>query len=92
MTKRTFWTFERGGETFDGEFPSRQSALDYACEQFRFDCDEQYPQNGDEFQEAVTLIRILYDDEFGTSEEIKHEEAILDYTYYHGDLKEHGTW
>lgn len=87
-----FWTYSvEGEELFDGEFATKEEAVEYAQTRFNEQCSD-----GDDWkhdQEAsIELVRFHIDDE--TGERVIHEkvEDTLEYEYYHGDLAEHGTW
>jgi len=92
MTKRTFWTYERDVELYDGEFKTPDLAYKHAEEAFAERCGDQNPKNNEQFSEDIYLIQLGYDDESGDCIMLRRIESMVSYTHYHGDLKEHGTW
>lgn len=88
-TPDKYWTFERDGEIGDFEFDTEKEAQYWADEVFAEECQEDSPENGDEFSEDITLIEFSFDDD---GDRVVHQkiEGSVDYTHYHGDLKEHG--
>ena len=89
--KKFYWTFEKDGEAYDGEFESKKEALEHANEAFAEQCQEYSPKNGEEFEGEIYLLSFYYDDD-GDLVIDECEKSSVHYEHYHGDLKEHGTW
>lgn len=95
MTQETFWTFHREDkEICDAEYPTAQKAMEEADEQFADEClNRDYDwQNNETDSEGVVLINFYYDEDTGDRVIIKRVNETVDFEYYHGDQKEHGTW
>ncbi len=91
IEKDTYWTFERDDMVFDADFKSRQEAQNAADEDYQEEClDLLDCKNGETASAEINLIEYIYDDE---GERVKKQKVLssVDFEYYHGDLKEHGT-
>jgi len=87
--QKTFWTYQIDGkEIYDAEFKSRQDALQTAQDNY-FESFES-GERGDH-SEPVDLIRFEYDDK-GEMIILDRIKDVVEYEYYQGDKKEHGTW
>lgn len=90
MTAKTYWTYETNGTIFDLEFDTMQEALDFAEKKFVEECEDYEIDHDDELD--FFLVEVSFNEENGDREEIKRVKTVVSYEYYHGDLKEHGTW
>lgn len=90
-----FWTYEDPwGEEQDLECSSFSAALDNAQEWFNDHCNDsvESPANGQEEETDIIVFQFFYDQKTGERRITRKSFETLSWEYYHGDLKEHGTW
>lgn len=92
LPEHGYWTFERDGELYDGEFTDSQSAYNAAEAVFIDECAD-----GDDYKQDqecdIHLVRMMFDHaNGGDAVEKERVPAVLEYEYYHGDFAEHNTW
>lgn len=90
--RMTYWTFERDGEIFDAEFKTKREAYDLAQQLFSEECENDGIAHNETRSEEYFLIYFCHDYETGELVIDEREKSFLEYTGYHGDLAEHGTW
>lgn len=90
-----YWTYEDPwGEEQDLECLSHAAALDNAQEWFDDHCNDnvESPVNGQEEETDIIVFQFFYDQKTGERRITRKAFETLSWEYYHGDLKEHGTW
>jgi len=88
-TLEYYWTFiDQDDEIFDGEFKTKEEAVQYADEMFAEKCQEDSPRNGETFEEEITYVRFYYDDD-NERQIVERDKTWLEYEHYHGDYAEH---
>ena len=80
-----YWTHKTDGEIFDADFDTREEAQADADERFAEQCDGEVAQDSQE----IELIHYFYNED-GERAVWNNIKSTVDYSFYHGDLAEHG--
>lgn len=90
-----YWSYEdQWGEEQDLEYLTAAAAFDNAQEAFDDYCNDniESPFNGQEEEADIMVFQFFYDEKTGDRRITRKQFETVSWEYYHGDLKEHGTW
>lgn len=91
MTDEIFYTLEHDGELFDLECTKPEEVATWADDWWAEKHQDEEMRNGETREDDSYIVKYSVDDD-GETTELSREGYGLYYEYYHGDLKEHGTW
>ena len=85
-----FYSIIYDGDDFGHEHSTLEAAQAWADDWWTERCEDEGGENGEVMADEVEIVRFhLTDDGHITDERIPYR---VEHEFYHGDLKEHGTW
>lgn len=86
----THWTYSTDDdEIHDAEFANKQEADDAAQEAFEQECENE-SRRGHHWAHVKLIEFDGFDDKTGDRKVIQSVLSTVEWTYYHGDRREHG--